>query len=283
MYELRPPAPALRRSIEHYWSVTPAPGEGVDLRVDVFVDARADLIINHGTSYTRAVLGERPRRVARSNLDAQRLRPLRIVQRGDVRIFGVRFHLGGLAPFAAGPLHRWTDQTPAPAAVFGEGARALDDALRGVTSPDAMAAVFDAFFLAAWRDGEGRELCGRALDALVAGNGAATVAELAAAHGLSARSLERLFARHVGLSPKTVARVLRFQAALRALMSDPGTALADVAAACGYFDQAHFVRDFRRFTGGVPRGYRGYYPKDGPRDFAPNVVAFVQDPPRASR
>ncbi|HMV70392.1 MAG TPA: helix-turn-helix domain-containing protein, partial [Myxococcota bacterium] len=82
----------------------------------------------------------------------------------------------------------------------------------------------------------------------------------------------------VGLSPKVIARITRFQAALRSLMRDPGVSLADVALEAGYFDQAHFIRDFRRMTGGVPRGYRGYYPEAGPYDFAPNVVAFVQDP-----
>jgi AraC-like DNA-binding protein len=100
--------------------------------------------------------------------------------------------------------------------------------------------------------------------------------------GVSTRQVERLFARHLGVAPKTVARVVRFQAALRALMRDPGCPLADVAAAAGYFDQAHFVRDFRRMTGGVPRGYRGYYPPEGPSDFAPNVVVFLQDAERGT-
>ncbi len=100
---------------------------------------------------------------------------------------------------------------------------------------------------------------------------------MAEAAGVSARQLGRLFARHLGVAPKVAARVLRFQSALRTLMRDPGCSLAEVAAAAGYFDQAHFIRDFRRFTGGVPRGYRGYYPPAAPTDFAPNVVLFVQD------
>ena len=67
-------------------------------------------------------------------------------------------------------------------------------------------------------------------------------------------------------------------------MEDPGHPLAEVAAEAGYFDQAHFIKDFRQMTGGVPRGYRGYYPKDAPTDFAPNVVAFLQDDlPRVRR
>jgi hypothetical protein len=60
-------------------------------------------------------------------------------------------------------------------------------------------------------------------------------------------------------------------------MADPGVSLGEVAADAGFYDQAHFIRDFRVFSGGVPRGYRGYYPVQGPADFAPNVVVFVQD------
>jgi len=265
MYELRPPAAPLRPFIEHYWSVAPDGDGPVDLRVDVFVDARADLVFNFGASYTREALGV-ARRVRRSNLDAQRLHPIRITQRGAVEVCGVRFHLGGLGPFARAPLAPWTDQTPAPADVLGPETIALEEALRGAVDLDARAALLDAFFLRA-----------------LTGDGGATVADAAEAAGVSSREFGRLFARHLGVAPKAVARVLRFQSALRALMRDPGCALADVAARCGYFDQPHFIKDFRRFTGGVPRGYRGYYPPAAPSDFAPNVVLFVQDgrlPPR---
>ncbi len=220
MYELRAPAAPLRRYIEHYWFVAPAPGETLDLRVEVFVDARADLIFNFGDAYTRAVIGAAPRRVRRSNLDAQRRQPICIVQRGAVHICGARFQLGGLGPFARAPLSTFT---------------------------------------------------------------AATVAELAARAAVSARHLDRLFDRYVGIAPKVVGRVLRFQGALRALMRDPGCSLAALAVAWGYYDQAHFVKDFKRFSGGVPRGYRGYFPPAGPTDFAPNVVSFLQDGPAPRR
>ncbi|MBL8743962.1 MAG: AraC family transcriptional regulator, partial [Myxococcales bacterium] len=110
-----------------------------------------------------------------------------------------------------------------------------------------------------------------------------SVASVASASGVSARQLDRLFARYLGIPPKTVVRILRFQRTLRALMEDPCCALADVAARAGYFDQAHFIKDFKRFSGGVPRGYRGYYPPASPRDFAPNVVVFLQDASRRSR
>ena len=275
MYVLRPPAESLRPYIEHYWFVSQAPGEVVDLRVDVFVDARADLLFNFDAPYRRETIGGPTVELARSNLDAQRLAPIRILQRGSVRIAGVRFHLGGLAPFARDPLAPFTDLTPAPDAVLGPAVRELEAALRDDPGLDAAAALLDAFFLE--RFAAVPAAFTRALDTPTTTGGRAAVADLAETAGVSERQVERLFARHLGIPPKTVGRIVRFQGALRSLMADPGCPLGEVAAAAGYYDQAHFIRDFRLFSGGVPRGYRGYYPPEGPADFAPNVVVFVQD------
>lgn len=277
MYVLRQPAEALRPYIEHYWFVSQAPGEVIDLRVDVFVDARADLLFNFDAPYRREVIGGATLGIADSNLDAQRLAPIRIIQRGSVRIAGVRFHLGGLAPFAREPLAAFTDLTPAPDSVLGPQVLALEAALRADPDPDEAADLLDTFFLD--RLTAVPPAFARALNTLIATGGRASVADLSAAAGVSQRQLERLFARHLGIPPKMVGRIVRFQGALRSLMADPGCPLGELAAGAGYYDQAHFIRDFRLFSGGVPRGYRGYYPPEGPADFAPNVVAFIQDAP----
>jgi AraC-like DNA-binding protein len=282
VYVLRPPAEALQPFIEHYWFVSHAPGEEVDIRVDVFVDARADLLFNFEVPYRREVIGGATAELAESNLDAQRLTPIRIIQRGQVRVAGVRFHLGGLAPFARAPLARLTGLTPRPELVFDREILNLEAALRDNPTPDAGAALLDAFFLQHLATDGSLPTFQLALDALRASSGRAPVSDLAAGAGVSERQVERLFERHLGIPPKTVGRVVRFQKALRSLMADPGGSLGEIAAAAGYYDQAHFIRNFRLFSGGVPRGYRGYYPPEGPADFAPNVVVFVQDDDRVS-
>ncbi|MBK8256707.1 MAG: AraC family transcriptional regulator [Polyangiaceae bacterium] len=281
MYQLRAPAPDLLPFIEHYWFVTSKPEKPVELQVDVFVDARADLIINLGAPYLREVIGGETREVGYSNLDAQRLLPIRIIQRGMVATSGVRFHLGGLGAFSNVPLRGITNATVPPAEVFGAGADALEELLSKATDVDAQAALFDAFFLERLKRATSFETFQKALQAAVESNGTATVEDMAQAAGITGRQVDRLCARYLGIAPKTLSRVVRFQTALKALMRDPGCTLAEVAANAGYFDQAHFIKDFRQMTGGVPRGYRGYYPPEGPNDFAPNVVVFLQDRKRA--
>lgn len=277
MYILRRPAAKLRDFIEHYWFVLDAAGESVDLRVEVFVDARADLIFNFGAPYLREVIGGSTAKIASSNFDAQRLIPIRIEQHGRVRVGGVRFRLGGVGAFTRSFLAEWSGSTSNPGEIFGAGAARLEAELRVERDPDAAADLLDVFFLELLSRHGPHPAFERALDVLHASDGLAPFSEVSEAAGVSPRHLERLFARELGFPPKTVARVLRFQRALRGLMTDPDESLSALATATGFFDQAHFIRDFKRFTGGIPRGYRGYYPPTAPTDFAPNVVVFVQD------
>lgn len=83
-------------------------------------------------------------------------------------------------------------------------------------------------------------------------------AALATVAGRSVRAVERLFQRHLGVSPQQYLRRLRVRLACRALVHG-GTALTDVALAHGFYDQSHFVREFRRETGLTPGAYRVRY------------------------
>jgi AraC-like DNA-binding protein len=97
---------------------------------------------------------------------------------------------------------------------------------------------------------------------IVASGGRARVTDLADEIGWSRRHFAARFRNQIGLTPKAAARVLRFERAVRLVRGT--TALADVASACGYYDQAHFNREFREMAGTTP----GEYGRE---------VTFVQD------
>jgi AraC-like DNA-binding protein len=94
-----------------------------------------------------------------------------------------------------------------------------------------------------------------AVDMLL-GDGRARPDRIAGEVGLSRRQLRRLFQERIGITPKSLGRLGRFQRALRALDGNPRNSLASVATTAGYFDQAHLCRDFRLFAGTSPAGYR---------------------------
>jgi AraC-like DNA-binding protein len=104
---------------------------------------------------------------------------------------------------------------------------------------------------------------------LATSHGSARVADLAQETGYSRRHLTARFREELGLPPKALARVLRFEQARRAL--EAGEPLADVAYATGYYDQAHLNRDFRDLAGITPTGLLASRIPDG------GLVAFVQD------
>jgi AraC-like DNA-binding protein len=91
---------------------------------------------------------------------------------------------------------------------------------------------------------------------LLVSGGTSRVSELAAGTGWSSRHLTSRFRTEIGLTPKAAARVIRFHRTRRLLVSrfaaEPETRLADLAATCGYFDQAHLAREFRALAGCPP-------------------------------
>lgn len=81
------------------------------------------------------------------------------------------------------------------------------------------------------------------------------VDDLAARHGLSVRGVQRLTNRYVGVPPTWLIRRYRMQDALAALQGDPDIDLAELATSLGWYDQAHFTRDFRTAVGQPPAAY----------------------------
>jgi len=137
--------------------------------------------------------------------------------------------------------------------VFGPAGRRLVERLRNV--PD-WAARFDLLDAAIRRRlAETEPLPGLAVAGwrrLEASGGRIAIGDLAAGLDCSRRHLIAVFRDHVGLPPKTVARVLRFHRAIALYDQGLCGGWADIAYACGYTDQAHFVNDFRRFAGVSP-------------------------------
>jgi AraC-like DNA-binding protein len=87
---------------------------------------------------------------------------------------------------------------------------------------------------------------------LLRSGGRVPVAELADRTGWSTRHLANRFREEIGLTPKAAARVVRFDRARRRLAGAAPGSLADLAVACGYFDQAHLAREFRALAGCPP-------------------------------
>jgi AraC-like DNA-binding protein len=102
-----------------------------------------------------------------------------------------------------------------------------------------------------------------ALKSLQTSHGARSIGALSRDLACSRKTLIQRFHAQVGLSPKAVASILRFAHAVERIRAADEQSWADLAIACGYYDQAHFNRDFRRYSGRTPREFCASLLPDG--------------------
>jgi transcriptional regulator GlxA family with amidase domain len=86
---------------------------------------------------------------------------------------------------------------------------------------------------------------------IIESRGLVAVEKLAMDAGISSRQLERRFLSDIGVGPKLLGRIIRFQQVFRAV-EQSNSAWAEIALACGYYDQAHLIRDFNQFAQQTP-------------------------------
>jgi AraC-like DNA-binding protein len=158
---------------------------------------------------------------------------------------GVKFLPGAFSPFSALPAAELTGRV----VPLGE---ALGPAASGLADADGVLA-----FLRARRGppDPAVQLVVAAARTMRTGSAELGVADVAAAHGVSVRTLQRLFRAHVGVTPKWVLQRYRLHEAAERIASGEATDLAALAQDLGYFDQAHFGNDFRRYVGVPPAAY----------------------------
>jgi AraC-like DNA-binding protein len=175
---------------------------------------------------------------------------------GDGWVIGAKFRPGGFRPFFNRPVVDLRDREIALADAFDGAGAALERDVHGAPDDAARVACMEAFLLArAPRLDDDTAAAARIFDLAETEPSIARVAALAEKSGRSVRALERLFQTHVGATPKWVIRRFRMhEAAARAA----GSAALDwcaLAQELGYFDQAHFIRDFKAQVGRTPADY----------------------------
>jgi methylphosphotriester-DNA--protein-cysteine methyltransferase len=168
-----------------------------------------------------------------------------------VRTFGVRFRPGGLAAFAPVPAGALAGCIVEPRALGGAPGVEVEARLREAPHHRARAGIVQRFLLARL-DAPRAGAVQPAVREILRRRGRIEARALARHSGTTPRSLQRAFRRDIGLQPKVLARIVRFQNVLAAVERGGDHEWAQVALDCGYYDQAHLIRDFKQFTGGTP-------------------------------
>lgn len=249
----RPPAP-LDALIEFMWAASGYPARAP--RERVLPSGAAALVIHLEARPMRVYPDEcasEPVAASGAMFCGPRQRPL-ILDTALGPTVGVHFRPGGARPFFDIPSDAVAEQSIPLETLWGPAARTLRDRLMEATSQTERVHVLQAALLARVR--RSLTLCPTLQLSFAAFDDPqlVSVAEVNRRTGLSPKRLLSLFREEVGLSPKVFWRVRRFRAALHDL--DRGSLHgAALALQHGYFDQAHFLREFRAFANSSPREY----------------------------
>jgi AraC-like DNA-binding protein len=249
------PRPPLDQLIDFFWVSETNPAQAP--RERVLPCGALALIINLGADrfdiYAHDDAPE-PLDVGSAILCGGRARPVVIGTAVLRSTIGVHFRPGGVRPFFDVPAGALEEHVVPLEAVWGAAGRTLRARLLDATSHAARVRILEDVLLERARGCLAVPALLRATLAAFEDQDLASVADVRDRFGLSAKRLLQLFHDEVGLSPKAYWRVRRFRAALAHL--DRGTMNgATLAAALGYADQAHFIREFRAISGGSPREY----------------------------
>lgn len=165
-------------------------------------------------------------------------------------LLGVRFRPGGAYPFLGDAADQLQDRHVALEDLWGRAAAELQSRLLEAKTHEARFRCLEQTFLNLLSDTiRPHPGIAKAVSWFVTEQGASAVTAAAERLGLSSRRFIELFRREIGLPPKALCRILRFQRALRLLATNARPSPARVAVDCGFYDQAHLIRDFRAFAG----------------------------------
>jgi AraC-like DNA-binding protein len=244
------PQPPLDSFVECFWALETDAVIADQKTERILPDGCVEVILNFGAPFAQHddhLVTVQPRNF----IVGQMTSPIFISPTGPVQLIGIRFHPGGTTPFFRLPIHELTNQV----VELGSFARTLEIKLvsAAVHLPNLNDKVtaLQTVLLRMLANSKSDFGLLRVAARVVELSGMIPIDHLATEAGLSSRQLERRFLSEVGVGPKLLSRILRFQAVFRAVDANEAS-WPTVALDCGYYDQAHLIKDFRQFAHETP-------------------------------
>jgi AraC-like DNA-binding protein len=256
------PMAALADFIECYWELRTTGDDPA--RADRLIPGgRVELIFNfaapiHWLMEADASGGSL---VGGAQIMGQRDRIYFVRQTGDADLLGIRFKPGGLKVFTGMPASALLNSMVPAEELFGAMVNEWASRLYRPAKDEDRIHILDGFFLKLLQPAAQEWMVVRsAVEGIRAGPGfrggpeESTVQEICEQTGWYYKKLERAFLQTVGYTPKYYSRIVRFNKAIRH-MSKGKPSLTSVSYLSGYYDQSHFIRDFKKFAGTTPGGF----------------------------
>ena len=248
------PKPPLSRFVELIWAIE---GVSTHTREKVLPNGAIELIINLG-SYHKVVskVDHRPSEVYRESWIAGFQEDYIVIEAlKETNLIGIRFRPGGAYPFLRFPVAEITNRVLESDQVFGSLVQSLRETLLETKGLDRRILIIEDFLLERIDLTVGDSLIAYALLEMSRNEGQKTIRELSREVGLSNKQLISRFRKVVGVSPKLLQRIFRFQSVLNYVKDQTHVSWTEVAQRTNYYDQAHMIREFHLFSGSNPSHY----------------------------
>ncbi len=258
-YQTFEPHPDLAPLVKCYWI----------LEVPEAAGAERQRIVPDGCIEMAFILGDDIKRYTsevdfilqpRAMVLGQTTEPFYIEPQGHVNTFAIRFYPYGFANFVTVPIKELANTETPLTKLFEEvAATELEKSIVEATDTRQRIEVIERFLMDRLSD-EAMidQIVKTTVDALWKTNGSRSINAILEKDLSKRRQLERKFIKQVGMSPKQLGKVIRLQTALNLLLSEKASSLTEIAYESEYYDQSHFIKDFREFTGTNPGEFLGH-------------------------
>jgi hypothetical protein len=254
-YETYQPCNELRSLVKCYWTLEISAAENSE-KQRIIPDGCIEMAFILADDIKRFTSTDQYILQPRAMIIGQIVDPFYIQPTGEVKTFAVRFYPFGFANFVD-DLNKLANKETPLTEVFGKSlATDLEEKIISASSTQQRIEVVETFLLSKLSDESTIDnLVRTTVDVLLASKGTSPIYAVVDGDHSKRRQIERKFRKQIGISPKQFCRVIRLQTALKMLLHQTTDTLTHIAYESEYYDQAHFIKDFKEFTGTNPKDF----------------------------
>jgi AraC-like DNA-binding protein len=203
-------------------------------------------------------------------------KPAHVASYGSSKMIIIQFRSLGASLFLRDSLHHYTNEFVTLDCVFSRKADLVWEQLMAADSFPKQILIAEQFLLRKMiRNKEPDSKLQSSIEILLTGHQETTIDQLCRMSNISRKHLNTLSKEFTGVSPKTIASLNRLQSALKTISTQPKQTLTATAYDLGYFDQAHFINDFRKFTTMTPTDYARIAQSHKETQMVPHFIPFL--------
>ena len=251
------PNSELTEFVIRYWTLDGGK-EKIPIKNTIVPDGTMKLIFHYGDTYKHHSPSGEIVLLPKCFLIGQLTKPYVIEPAGVTGSFVVQFKPNGFLPFTSIPIKEMENTAVPLDVLFGEEGKILGEQILNANATPDRIQIIETFLIKQLANKKTIDTIVKStVETIFNANGQFSVNDFTMSNNIDRRQLARKFSLAIGLSPKQLAKTIRIQNTLKVLLNENISSLTDLAYENEYYDQAHFIKEFKEFTGLTPKEFFG--------------------------